>query len=261
MPYRHTKNIEQARKTRETAEDEFREAQEKEEKGRNEVAKLENERRTKSDERAQRLADYSRLKAQLEVLEQAEQSLAGYAEGARYLLDAARQMRLTGARGALSTSLDVPAELEVAVAAALGETLDAILLDTSEIEDALQLLEENETGRAALLPLNDHQRQPLAQPSDENFLGVASELVNAPEELRAAVELMLGQTLIVRDRATARRLIKDLPASRACGHPARGSLSRRWIDHRRKIRIFFGFESSAPKTGVDRIPGCIEYEY
>jgi hypothetical protein len=30
-------------------------------------------------------------KAQLEVLEQAEQSLAGYAEGARYLLDAARQ--------------------------------------------------------------------------------------------------------------------------------------------------------------------------
>ena len=33
----------------------------------------------------------------------------------------------------------------------------------------------------------------------------------APEELRAAVDLMLGQTLIVRDRATARRLIRDLP--------------------------------------------------
>ncbi len=205
------RNTNRLAKTRESTEDEFRDAQEKEEKARKEVAKLENERRTKSDERAQRLAEYSRLKAQLEVLEQAEQSLAGYAEGARYLLDAARQMRLTSARGALSTSLDVPAELETAVAAALGDTLDAILLDASEIEDALQLLEENETGRAALLPLNDHQRQSLVPPADENFLGVASELVNAPEELRAAVELMLGQTLIVRDRVTARRLIMDFP--------------------------------------------------
>ena len=162
-------------------------------------------------ERAQRLAEYTRLKAQLEVLEQAEQSLAGYAEGARYLLDAARQLRLKSARGALSASLDVPAELETAIAAALGDTLDAILLDVNEIEDALQMLEENETGRAALLPLQDHARRPLVRPEEENALGVASTLVNAPEELRAAVDLMLGQTLIVRDRATARRLMADLP--------------------------------------------------
>src|SRR6266508_5017889 len=127
-------------------------------------AKMEEERRAKLEARAQRLAEYTRLKAQLEFLEQAEQSLAGYAEGARYLLDAARQMRLKGARGALSASLDVPAELETAVTAALGDTLDAILLDTHEIEDALQLLEENETGRAALFPLENHSRQPLVRP-------------------------------------------------------------------------------------------------
>ena len=29
------------------------------------------------------------------------------------------------------------------------------------MDDALQLLEENESGRAALLPLNDHQRHRL----------------------------------------------------------------------------------------------------
>ncbi len=60
------------------------------------VEELENERRAKSEERAQHLAEHTRLKAQLEVLEQAEQSLAGYAEGARFLLDAARQSRLKG---------------------------------------------------------------------------------------------------------------------------------------------------------------------
>lgn len=200
-----------ARQARETAEREWRRAVEEEERDKAEVAQLENERRTKSDERSQRLADHTRLKAQYDVLEQAEQSLAGYAEGARYLLDAARQSRLKGARGALSTSLDVPADLETAVTAALGDTLDAILLDSSEIDDALQLLESEDSGRAALLPLEDHSRPPISSPEDANLLGVASELVNAPEELRTAVNLILGQTLIVRDRATARRMIRDLP--------------------------------------------------
>jgi chromosome segregation protein len=202
----------QVAKLRETAEEEFQRAKENEARGKREVERLENERRAQSEERAQRLAEHSRLNTQLEILEQAEQSLAGYAEGARFLLEAARKARLKGARGALSASLDVPAELEIAVAAALGDTLDAILLDAAEIEQALQLLESDGTGRAALLPLEDGSRQPITTPNDENVLGVASELVKAPEELRPAVNLVLGQTLIVRDRLTARRLLSDLPA-------------------------------------------------
>ena len=175
------------------------------------VETLEADRRAKSEARAHQLAEHTRLKAQLEVLEQAEQSLAGYAEGARFLLDAVRQARLKGARGALSASLDVPAELEVAVAAALGDTLDAILLDADEIDEALQLLESHQAGRAALLPLDNHARPTIDNPNHENTLGVASELIHAPPELRTAVRLLLGQTLIVRDRTTARRLLEDLP--------------------------------------------------
>jgi chromosome segregation protein len=200
-----------AREGHEEAEDRWRDAEFQLAEKRQAVEWLEAARRAKSEERAQHLAEHTRLKAQLEVLEQAEQSLAGYAEGARFLLDAARQARLKGARGALSTSLDVPAELEVAVAAALGDTLDVILLDANEIDDALQLLESEDAGRAALLPLGNSSRPAIDRPSDENSLGVASELVNAPEELRSVVRLLLGQTLIVRDRVTARRLLEDLP--------------------------------------------------
>jgi len=201
----------QATQARQEAEARLNEAETALREKRGQVERLESERRMKSEERAQQLAAHTRLKAQLEVLEQAEHSLAGYAEGARFLLEAARQARLKSARGALSTSLDVPAELEVAVAAALGDTLDAILLDADEIDQALQLLESDGAGRAALLPLENHSRPILTNPGDENSLGVASELVHAPEELRNAVHLMLGQTLIVRDRATARRLLQDLP--------------------------------------------------
>ena len=201
-----------AREKRESAEVLLKEAQDKEGRSRKEVERLENERRAKNDERTDRLAEHTRIKTQLEVLEQAEQSLAGYAEGARFLLDAARQSRLKGARGALSAALDVPAELEVAISAALGDTLDAILLDASDIEEALQLLESDDAGRAVLLPLEDGRHASLVKPNDQTCLGLAAELVNVTDDLRAAVHLMLGQTLIVRDRGTARRLIREIPA-------------------------------------------------
>jgi chromosome segregation protein len=200
-----------ARAKREEIEAQLEQAEEKEERGRQEVERLESERRASNEERTNLLSAHTRIKTQLEVLEQAEQSLAGYAEGARFLLEAARETKLRGARGALSAALDVPAEFETAIAAALGDTLDAVLLDTGEIEAALQLLEANDVGRAVLLPINKTSEVLKTSEVYADAVGVASELVNAPEELRAAVNLMLGQTLVVRDRSTARRLIRDLP--------------------------------------------------
>ncbi|MBI4761255.1 MAG: chromosome segregation protein SMC [Chloroflexota bacterium] len=204
---------EAAQSKRDELEAQLRQAEEIEQKSKQEVERLENERRANSEKGASLLAAHTRVTAQLEVLEQAEQSLAGYAEGARFLLEAARQMKLRGARGALSAALDVPAELETAIAAALGDTLDAVLLDGNEIEDALQLLESNEAGRAVLLPVHqDSQTSEVFKASEiYDAIGVASELVHAPEELRPAVRLILGQTLIVRDRAAARQLVRDLP--------------------------------------------------
>lgn len=200
-----------ARAKREEIENQLKQAQEKEESGRSKVETLEAERRARSEERANLLSAHTRFKTQLEVIEQAEQSLAGYAEGARFLLDAARQMKLKGARGALSAALDVPAELETAIAAALGDTLDAVLLDVDEVEEALQLLESSEAGRAVLLPLNRASAVFKILEVPGEAIGIASELVNAPDELRPAVDLMLSHTLVVRDRSIARRLIRELP--------------------------------------------------
>ncbi len=176
----------------------------------NEVERLENERRAALERRTKEETEHSRLKAQFEVLEQSEQSLAAYAEGARYLLEAARQAKLMGARGAFSAALDVPPELETAIAAALGDTLDAVLIEEDALESALQLLESDEAGRAALLPLAA-QNGILRCEIDHEVLGVASELVNAPDELRGAVRRMLGHTLLVRNRSAARRLLQNLP--------------------------------------------------
>jgi chromosome segregation protein len=203
---------ESARSAREQANIVLQTAEDKALAKRAEMERIERERRDALEERTKQESDHSRLKAQLEVLEQSEQSLAGYAEGARFLLDAARHAsnKLNGVHGALSAALDVPAELETAIAAALGDTLDAVLIDPNELENALQLLESGEAGRAALLPLVSQNEILRFEIADE-ILGIASELVRAPEELRSAVRLTLGQTLIVRDRAAARRIQADLP--------------------------------------------------
>jgi len=208
---RAEQQVAEAGTKRQEAEAALREQDAKAAAAREGLERLDTERRAGLDARARQEAEHSRLRAQLEVLDQAEQSLAGYAEGARFLLDAARQSRLKGARGALSAALDVPAELETAVAAALGDTLDAVLFETRGLEEALSLLESDGAGRAALLPLDGQTNPSIKKPADEACLGVASELIRAPEDLRTAVQVMLGQTLIVRDRTSARQLSKGLP--------------------------------------------------
>jgi chromosome segregation protein len=176
---------------------------------RNRLADLEAQVKEKQSTRATRQAEQARLKAQLDVLEQAEQSLAGYADGAKLLLEAARQSKLNGARGALSAALDVPAELEEAIAAALGEYTDAVLLASGrDAEQAMVLLDSDQSGRASLLPMDWlSPAAPLTAKKGSDCLGVAADLVSAPTELRPALDLLLGQVLIVRDRAAARRAL------------------------------------------------------
>ncbi|MEW5829008.1 MAG: chromosome segregation protein SMC [Chloroflexota bacterium] len=202
----------EAAKSRQRAEAALKKAEDGLKTRQAEASDLEADRMVQAEALNARKSEHSRLEAQLEVLEQAEASLTGYAEGTRYLLEAARQSRLDGTRGALSAALDVPAELEGAVAAALGEQLDALVIASGEdAETALSLLESGEAGRAALLPLAWlAPAPPLAAPADEGCLGVASGLVGAVREFQPALDLLLGQVLVVKDRAAARRILKGM---------------------------------------------------
>lgn len=159
----------------------------------------------------------TRLRARLEILEQAEQALSGYAEGTRLLLEAARQGKLKGVQGALSNLLEVPAEYEEAIRAALGESLDAVLLEKGSLEEALTLLESDSAERAALLPLDGSSTSslPPVPAKDEDCLGWASEFIHAPAELQAALARLLEGILIVRHRQAAQRLLPQLPSIRA----------------------------------------------
>jgi chromosome segregation protein len=179
------------------------------------VLELEGKRKVEQEERSRFDTERARLAAQLEVLEQAERSLSGLANGAKFLLQEARQGRLKGTYQPLSGQLVVPAEYETAVAAALGEYLDGVLLEKdADIEGALSLLAGANKGRAVIFQRELGGSIPeLDIPLEDGTLGLASQLVQAPDHLRSLLCLLLGQVLIVRDRSTARRFLDRIPPS------------------------------------------------
>ncbi len=160
-------------------------------------------------------AAIARLQAELDILQQAEATLKGYAEGARHLLTAIRQGELDAHPQALGAGLHVPAEIETAIAAALGDFVAAILLPEEDaLTQALQLLRQAEDGRAALILPRPSSTAPGWQPpQDARILGLAADLVEAPPALQAATRILLGQTLIVRDQAAALALLPRVPVS------------------------------------------------
>ncbi|HZD55829.1 MAG TPA: AAA family ATPase, partial [Anaerolineales bacterium] len=116
--------------------------------------------------------------------------------------------------GALSSNLDVPPDLETAIAAVLGDFLDAILLNReANPEAALELLERRST-RGALLPLGSIMPLPALTLNGDiesgKILGVAADLVRASSDLRPVLDALLGQVLVVKDRQAARQVLNDL---------------------------------------------------
>jgi len=200
------KNCEQAEAEHKKAEGELQAHRQK-------AAAIDEQRRKLQEDHARLDGERSRFAAQLDVLEQAERSMSGLAEGARFLIQEARSGRLKGSYRTLTSALVVPAELETAVAAALGEYADSVLLDPgTDLDGALEVLARGDKGRAVLLPAEmARSTELLKAQSDPDCLGVAAELVQGGEALNAAIRLLLGPVLVAKDRQAARRMVKELP--------------------------------------------------
>lgn len=154
----------------------------------------------------------ARLQAELKGMEEAEQANAGFAQGARLLLEAAQEKRLGLGKGTLGREIRVSAELETAIGAALGAYLDAIIVEKQGDSDAALDVLASQQASATLLPLQALQLDGRLEASGvDGLVGVAVDLIQVSDQLRPAVQLLLGRTLVARDRAAARRLLSSHP--------------------------------------------------
>lgn len=162
-------------------------------------------------EQAEAKAQIRSLRSRLELLERLHEEGEGFFAGVRHVLQAARRGQLQGIYGPIANLLEVPARFEQAIEVALGGRLqDIVVARWEDAEAAIALLKQHQAGRATFLPL-DHLR-PLGRrplPRQEGVLGWAADLVGFAPEVRPAVELLLGQVLVVTDLSAARRLARS----------------------------------------------------
>lgn len=149
-----------------------------------------------------------RLEAEQELLTRMRQESVGLAQGIRSLMQAG----LTGMEGLFSRLIQVPAEWERAVEAALGPWMQALVVrDWRAVETARTALGSDE--QAMLLPLSELEPRPWKAPDGSLR---AADVVTCAARLRPAVEALLGQTLLVEDLEAGRALLKELPPAGQC---------------------------------------------
>ncbi|MBI3997763.1 MAG: chromosome segregation protein SMC, partial [Armatimonadetes bacterium] len=177
--------------------------------------------------------DEHRLRDRLAALEEARDQFAGFEEGARAVLLAARAepARFPGLRGAVADLLEVSQEYRPAVAAALGGRLHGLVVHRQEQIDAvIQCLDAHGPAGATVLALDalrprrpepEHPAGGRAAVAAESADGACADGVRAramdvaavsaggiaPDLARRLAEILLGDVVIVNDLRTAWMLI------------------------------------------------------
>jgi chromosome segregation protein len=162
-------------------------------------------------------AKITESKAHLEVYRQAERALEGYSNGVKVINEAFNTKRLKGIYGYLGKFLEVPDRIQVAISALLGERINTVLLDQSNsIDEILDLLIEK-GSRAVLVPLSPVKPEltPAQKHAIKGLIGLASDLVKNPPEIKKVVQILFGNAYIVEDRKSARKILPQLDSS-AC---------------------------------------------
>jgi chromosome segregation protein len=135
-------------------------------------------------------------------------------DGAGALLAKADQV--PGLLGSVAALLSVEPGYEAALAAALGSLADAVAVaGLDAATDAIELLKRDDGGRAALLVGSAPTGQPDERPALPDGARWAGDLVQAPPELRPAVDTALRGVAFAPDLATARSIARYAPTVRA----------------------------------------------
>lgn len=150
-------------------------------------------------------AAFAPLLRERQRLEQTLNSYARYGEGARNAL----RLEHSGIVGSVADLLEVPAEYETAVTAALGRRLEQIVVHSGE--DARDIIEELKRvgGRATFLPLDllrPRQRRDGALLREQGVIGNLADL--CPTDPALVGEAILADTLVVQDLSAANRLAR-----------------------------------------------------
>lgn len=129
-------------------------------------------------------------------------------DGARHVLESG----LAGVQGSLAAALTIQGGHEAAIAAALGEASEAVLVqDKDTAVEVLRRLKDDDAGRATLLLAAAEHRGSGKEPTLPGGATWATDLVDGPEEHMPLVRHLLSGTAVVTGIDAAAALVASLP--------------------------------------------------
>ncbi|MBQ6482298.1 MAG: AAA family ATPase, partial [Anaerolineaceae bacterium] len=156
-------------------------------------------------------AELTKVSARLDVLNDAEKHFSGMNRGAQYVAQSAEKGLINSSVVSLQSMLNVPKEYETVVAAALGDELDAVILDPSEWNKVMDLLNKAQSGRAVLLGTDEGS----LSPENSGFEGCETlrpllSLISYDEKVKPVIERILSNTWLADSRTQAMNLKSKL---------------------------------------------------
>ena len=166
---------------------------------------------TKSDhffEEKQKTVTYiSKMNAELEVIRDAEEHLAGFNSGSADIIEASRSKVIPGNLALIIDHLNIPEKYETAIAAALGDVVEGIFLDNKiHAENILEYLEKQKITRTVFVPFYLEKKREEANPYAKNNLIFAESVIESISRFSDVIKQLLEKIILVDDRKSALEL-------------------------------------------------------
>jgi chromosome segregation protein len=176
-----------------------------------ELVRLRGEQREAEQRTEEVRGELSDKRSRLRSLEQLQQRFEGVGAGVRALMQRASSDASLGVLGMLADRLDCPSQYTQALAGALGDRLQYVVVQHFEQGlSAVQSLRDQKKGRATIIAQNPRARAArLDQPSGEGVVGSLATLVRYAAEDTSMVQNLLADVVVVSDLDVARRVYAE----------------------------------------------------
>jgi len=154
----------------------------------------------------------SRLQSDHGLLEEAESAMVGFSSGAKNILEAAKNGKLTGNYSILMEYLAIPEEFEIALASALGSLAEGIILDSDQdTKVVLNYIKNEKMPRTTLIRNISGMRVAGRSLSLEGDHITALDLLPKEKRKEPFLNYLLSRILIVEDQSHAEKIVGELP--------------------------------------------------
>ena len=206
--------------------------------------------------------DFSALKAESEA---AVQLAKGYTRAVNAVIDARDRGMLRGVLGTVAELAEVDKKYEDALTVAAGMRMQSVVVEDDEAAaQCIGYLKKTKIGRATFLPLNKMRKgrpggKALMAVRNDDAVGFARDLVKYDDRYEAAFWYAFGDTVVVKNLATARKLMGgvrlvtvDGELTEASGAMIGGAIARSMIRFGAPAKTEFDRVRKELRQAVDR---------